>query len=114
DPDEARRQLQSVEQRIAHLEGSLGTAVVVTPPPPPYDQVRFGATVTIREAGGEQTRYRIVGVDETDIERGWVSWCSPLARALLGARVGQRVHVRFPAGAEELEITAIDYEHQHP
>jgi len=84
--------------------------MVVQPLPPPHEQIRFGATVTVRECSGAESRYRIVGVDETDIDRGWVSWLSPIAKALLNARVGQRVRFKFPSGEEELEIVSIDYE----
>ena len=107
---DARGSLPSLDQRILHLQESLHTAVVVPPPAPPHEQVRFGATVTVRERGGEESRYRLVGVDETDIDRGWVSWLSPIARALLNARLGQRVRFKSPAGERELEITGIAYE----
>jgi transcription elongation factor GreB len=72
--------------------------------------VRFGATVTVREPDGSTTRYRIVGVDETDLDRNWVSWLSPVARALLNARLGDRVTLKAPRGAKELEITGIEFE----
>lgn len=62
------------------------------------------------DRSGVETRYRIVGVDETDLDRDWVSWRSPLAKALLNARLGQRVGFQTPAGEQELEITAIAYE----
>jgi transcription elongation factor GreB len=83
----------------------------VTPPAPgASDTVRFGATVTVRENGGVETSYRIVGVDETDLDRNWVSWLTPIARALMNAHVGDRVTFKAPRGAKELEIVAIDYE----
>lgn len=109
DPDR-RRKLSRLDQRIAQIEASLRTAVVTPPPGPGEDrrEVRFGATVTVRRGRGEVT-YRIVGVDETDLDRGWVSFLSPIARALLNARLGERVRFRFPSGEEELEIAAIDY-----
>lgn len=109
DPD-TRRQLQSLDQQIQHLHQTLGTAVVVTPPTPPWEQVRFGATVTVRRSSREETRYRIVGLDETDADRDWVSWLSPIARTLLNARLGERVRFKFPSGEEELEIVRIGYE----
>jgi transcription elongation factor GreB len=110
DSPDARRRLQSLDLQIQHLHQSLGMAVVVTPPSAPWEQVRFGATVTVRSQSSGETRYRIVGVDETDVDRGWVSWLSPIARALLNARLGQRVRFKFPSGEEELEIVHIDYE----
>lgn len=108
DPDH-RRALQLCDQRIAQLQGSMATAEIVEPPLASHDQVRFGATVTVREPDGELTRYKIVGVNEVDLEQGSVSWLSPIARALLNARIGQRVHFRIPAGQHELEIVNITY-----
>jgi transcription elongation factor GreB len=107
---EAKEQLQRVDQRIAHLQQSLRTAEVTPPPDPPHDVVRFGATVRVRDQKGVETRYRIVGVDETDLDRNEVSWLSPIARALLNARLGQKVEFRFPAGKSTLEVVEIGYE----
>jgi transcription elongation factor GreB len=102
--------LKSLDEQIQHLQQSLATAVVVTPPNAPWEQVRFGATVSVRNRKGETTRYRLVGVDETDVDRGWISWRSPIARALLNARLGQHLSFKFPSGEEELEIMSIEYE----
>jgi transcription elongation factor GreB len=100
----------SVRQRIFEIQQSLQSAVVNPPPSPPWEQVLFGATVTVRDQRGGETTYRIVGVDETDMDRGWISWCSPLARALLKARVSDRVRFRAPAGEQNLEIIVVRYE----
>ena len=108
DPD-ARRRLRALDARIRHLNDSLKSAVVVPPPEPRDDRVRFGATVTFRSADGEET-YQIVGVDEADAERGWVSWLSPIAKALLDAPVGSRFRFRLPSGERELEILRVSYE----
>lgn len=102
--------LQKIDLRIAYLDQSLQTAEVVSPPAQPDDKVRFGATVTVRDKTGNETKYRIVGVDETDIDRDWVSWRSPIAKALLNASVGQRVKFQIPAGVQDWEIVAINYE----
>jgi transcription elongation factor GreB len=107
---ESSRRLAQMDQRIAHLQRSILTAEIVPPPALPWDTVRFGATVTVREPGGAETRYRLVGVDETDLDRDWISWLSPIARALLNARLGQRLKFKFPAGEKELEIAGITYE----
>jgi transcription elongation factor GreB len=103
-------EFQALNQRIQQLQESLASAVVVELPTEPPDRVRFGATVTVRERSGEESSYRIVGVDETDIDRGWVSWISPIAKALMNARVGERVHFKSPAREKELEIVSITYE----
>jgi len=108
-PD-TQRQLQNLDRQIQHLRESLDRAVIVPPPPAPWEQVHFGATVTVRDRRSEETRYRLVGVDETDVDRGWVSWLSPIARALNQARLGQRVRFRFPSGEDTLEIIRIEYE----
>jgi transcription elongation factor GreB len=110
DDADVRRRLQSVDERIDHLQQSLGSAVVVNPPAVPDHQVRFGATVTVRNQRGEASSYRIVGVDETDIDRDWVSWLSPIAKALLNARVGQLIRIKLPGGEEQLEIVGVAYE----
>lgn len=107
---DAKDQLPHVEQRIAYLEQALGNAEVVPIPPPPHDVVRFGATVRVRDQRGVETTYRIVGVDEADFERDEVSWFSPIARALLNARLGQRVTFKFPSGAAQLEVREIRYD----
>ena len=107
---EVARKLQSLAQRVLKLQRTLQTAVVTGPPPLEDGVVRFGATVVVRERGSEEALYRIVGVDETDLERNWVSWLSPIAKALLNARVGQRVRLKLPGGEEELEILRVSYE----
>lgn len=110
DENERKQSLQNTDLRIRHLSETIAEAVIVPPPAIADGVVRFGASVTVREPSGSETCYRIVGVDETDLDRDWVSWLSPIARALLGARIGQRVRFRFPAGEKELEIVNIAYE----
>jgi transcription elongation factor GreB len=106
--DDSTRQLRELDSRVQHLQQVLQSAVVVDPPPAADNVVRFGTTVTVREQSGAESTYRIVGVDETDLDRNWVSWLSPIAKALLNARVGQRVRFRFPSGETELEIVSVD------
>jgi transcription elongation factor GreB len=108
--DEARRHFQRVEERIGQLQQSLHSAVVVNPPSAPDNHIRFGATVTMRNPRGEESCYRIVGVGESDVDRDWISWLSPLAKALLDARVGQQVRIKLPDGEEQFEIVRIIYE----
>jgi len=75
----------------------------------PQDRVFFGATVTVSDSTGAERSVSIVGMDEVDPARGRVSWVSPIARALLKARVGDSVMLRTPSGAEELEVVEIRY-----
>lgn len=89
------------------MDDSLRSASVVNPPATPDGRVHFGALVTVREANGSETRYRIVGVDEVDFDRGWVSWLSPIAKALLNRRVGERVKLKTPGGDRNLEVIAV-------
>jgi len=104
---EAKRELAQLDQHIRYLQQSLTTAEVVPATGAPPDQVTFGSRVTVRDTKGEESVYRIVGVDEADFERNEVSWLSPIARALMNARLGQRVPFKFPRGATELEIVRI-------
>lgn len=110
DDIDAKRELQLLDQRIRYLQESLRTADITETTPGPTDVVRFGTTVTVREATSGETRYRIVGVDETDLDRNWVSWLSPLARALMNAKTGDRVQLKAPRGTRELEVVGIEYE----
>jgi transcription elongation factor GreB len=107
---DGKRPLAALDQRIRQIEHSLNTVVVTGPPPALENVVRFGASVTVRNRAGEKTIYRIVGVDETDLDRNWVSWLSPVARALLDARLGDRVPLKLPGGHDELEILAVSNE----
>lgn len=100
----------SNRQRICDIQQKIDSAVVSPPPPLPWDQVLFGASVTVREErGGDIMTYRIVGAHETNFELNWISWVSPLAKALLKARVGDRVRFNAPGGEQNLEITAVSF-----
>ncbi|MEO6004108.1 MAG: GreA/GreB family elongation factor [Opitutus sp.] len=107
DPD-LKRDLQVLDQRIRYLRESLRTATIVDPPGHSDGVARFGSTITVRDTQGELARYRIVGVDETDLEQGCISWLSPLARALVNARNGTSVSFSTPAGPSTLEVVAVD------
>lgn len=109
DPGTGHQHLQPVRQRIRHLQESLRSAAVIPPPPPPWNRVQFGATVTVRDASRNVSSYRIVGADESDADRGWVSLLSPIAKALINQSVGQRVSFTVPDGKQDLEIMDIEY-----
>lgn len=110
DQPEDRERLNSLDQEIHRLRQLIRSAVATPPPPAGEERIRFGAWVTIREAAGAETRYRIVGVDEVDLGRGWISWLSPLSKALLHRRKGESVRLHTPGGEEVLEILAVEYE----
>jgi transcription elongation factor GreB len=103
----AAPRLREVERRIEYLRRMSALMEVVAPAGPDPQKVVFGTVVTVRQAAGTEQAYRIVGVDESDPARGWVSWISPLARALMGKRPGDQARVTLPAGEETLSIVSI-------
>jgi transcription elongation factor GreB len=106
---DGRRKLM-LEQRLQALLVRLEAAEVIDPAAQSRELVRFGATVTVEDEAGAARTYRIVCVDEADPKRGWVSWRSPVARALSGRRAGDTTTLHTPAGDEQLTVTAIDYD----
>ena len=105
-----KKRLREIDWRIRYLMQRLENAEVVDPKrQEQLEQVFFGATVTIAEANGDSAQYRIVGVDEADAAVGAISWLSPLARALMRARIGDLVRFQSPAGLREIEVVAISY-----
>lgn len=92
-------------ERIRELSDHLATAQVVAPED--RDVVGLGAAVTVEDETGERTTYRLVGAIEADPKRGWLSWQTPIANALWGARVGDAVEL--PRGGE-VQIVAITYD----
>jgi transcription elongation factor GreB len=105
-----KRKLREIDRRIRYLSKCLDSAVVVDNSGKAPEQVHFGATVTIRYETGDEREVTIVGVDELDAGDARVSWRSPLARALLTAKLGQTVTVRAPRGPERIEIVAVRYD----
>ena len=98
-----------LERHIRWLHLRIESAIPVSLRDGPRDRVGFGATVEVLESGHRRTRYRIVGEDEADADRGLLSWVSPLARALAGARVGDRITWRRADGEVEVEVAEIDF-----
>jgi transcription elongation factor GreA len=101
-----RQGLLDAELRM--LEDKIARAQVVDVAGTSGDKVVFGATVELRNVGTEEeATYRIVGTDEADLKAGTISYESPLARALIGKRVGDEVQVRTPAGLRTYEIADV-------
>jgi transcription elongation factor GreB len=105
-----KKRLREIDRRLRYLSRSLDSAVVVDNAGKAHDRVFFGATVAYRRESGEEREVTIVGVDELDSGSVRVSWRSPLARALLKARVGDVVTLHTPQGAERLEVLDIRYD----
>jgi len=104
-----KKQLRELDRRIRYLQKRLPTLKVVERPPEGADQVFFGAWVRLEDAGGAEALYRIVGADEFDPRRNWISVDSPMARALLRRRVDDEVSVETPSGRLELVILEVCY-----
>ncbi len=105
-----KRRLREIDRRIRFLAKRLENAEIVDAAKQPRkDQVFFGATVTYADPAGVERTVTIVGVDEVDLAQGKVSWISPIARALRGARVGDEAPLRTPHGLETIEVVAIRY-----
>jgi len=105
-----KKKLREIDRRIRYLSKRLDSLTVVEPAPEQAGKVFFGAWVTVEDEDGEEASYRIVGPDEFDVPAGKISVESPLARALLGKKVGDEALVRRPKGEVELTILEIRYE----
>jgi len=106
-----KRRLREIDRRIRFLTKRIENAEVVDPlRQGNNDQIFFGARVTIAEADGVENTYTIVGVDETDVAQGRISWISPLARALIKAREGDLIRFQSPVGVREIEVLEVRYE----
>ncbi len=105
-----KKRLREIDRRIRFLTQRLDHAVIVEPGAVQHQEVRFGATVEVEDEDGKRKTYTLVGADESEPERGWLSYKSPMGRALMKRRVGDYVVVKRPAGDLELEIVSISYE----
>jgi transcription elongation factor GreB len=105
-----KKRLREIDRRLRFLTKRLDNALVVDPAAQENsDCVYFGATVSVMDQNGDEFTYSIVGLDEAEPGRGRISWVSPLARALIKARLGDSVRFQSPGGPRELEIVAIEY-----
>ena len=104
-----KRRLREIDRRVRFLTQRLSELRVVRHLPEDRATIHFGAWVSVENEAGEARRYRIVGPDEFDLKAGKLSMDSPLARALLGKRQGDRIEVPAPAGEQCYSITGVDY-----
>jgi len=105
-----KKQLREIDRRVRFLSKRLDELTVVDRLPDDREKVFFGAWVTIESEEGAESTYRLVGPDEFDLSRGYLSIDAPMARALLGKRVDDEVGVRTPDGWNHVVITGIRYE----
>ena len=105
-----KRRLREIDRRLAYLGKVMKEARVVDPAQQQArDQVRFGATVELADEDDNRRSLTIVGNDEADATAGRIAWSAPVARALIGARIGDERTVRLPSGEKSYEIVAIRY-----
>lgn len=104
-----KKQLGEIDRRIRYLSKRLDEVKIIDRLPGNREVIRFGAWVRVRSGEAERC-YRIVGADETDADRGWISIDSPVARGLLGKTSGDTVSVDLPEGKQTLHVLAVSYE----
>jgi transcription elongation factor GreB len=109
-----QRRLRQIDRRIHFLRKRIDAAQVIDPEAPRTGRggthVFFGATIRYTDAAGTERVVSIVGADEVDVERSYISWLSPLARALMKSGPGDRVVLHAPAGTQHLQILGVRYE----
>ena len=105
-----KKRLREIDRRLAYLAKTMKLAKIVDPAgQQSRDQVRFGATVELADEDDNGRIVTLVGDDEADATSGRIGWSAPLARALIGARVGDERIVRLPSGEKSYEVMRIDY-----
>ena len=104
-----KKQLREIDRRVQYLSKRLDVIEVVRQKPPVQDRVFFGAIVTLETGQGSEITYRIVGADEIDARKAYISVDSPVSRALLGKSVGDSVNVQLEEGSSEFLILKIKY-----
>ena len=110
DYDAAKEKQAFVEARIAEIQGKLANAEVIDPTVLKSDKVIFGATVTLLDLENDQeVTYQIVGEDEADVKNGRISVFSPMARSMIGKKVGDLIELRSPKGDRELEVVSFKF-----
>jgi transcription elongation factor GreB len=104
-----KRRLREIDRRVRFLSKRLDDVVVVNEAPSDPQRVFFGAYVTVEDDDGEAVTYRIVGPDESDADKKWISMEAPVAKALMTKRLGDEVTVRRPKGDITYTIVKITY-----
>lgn len=106
-----KKRLREIDRRVRFLTRRVENAEVIDPATrEDTEQIFFGATVTVADQEGAEATYAIVGIDEADAGRGYLAWTSPMAHALLRARVGDTVSVQTPGGRRQVDIIDVRYQ----
>ncbi|EAI8629267.1 transcription elongation factor GreA [Campylobacter lari] len=106
----AREKQAFIEGKIAELGDLISRAQIIDPSSYEHDSVKFGSTVVVEDLESEkQSTYTLVGVNEGNLEKGYISISSPIAKAMLGKKEGDDFKVRLPKGESEFEIISIEY-----
>jgi transcription elongation factor GreB len=105
-----KRQLREIDRRVRFLRQRLDGMVIVSQPPSDSSKAFFGAWVTLEDDNGTENEYRIVGPDEFDAGKGYISMDSPLGRALFRKGLDDEVRIEVPGGLKTYVITAVRYE----
>jgi transcription elongation GreA/GreB family factor len=109
DDSEARQKVREIDRDLRYFRAQLERAAVVDTANQPRDEVHFGAIVKIEDDEAKEQEFAIVGDDEADVAAGKISWASPLAKAMIGSRIGDTVVWRRPAGEAQVHIVDVRY-----
>ena len=104
-----KRRLREIDRRLRFLSKRLEEVKIVNEPPTDPRRIFFGGYVTVEDEDGNEKTYRIVGADESDLEKGYISLDSPVARALLGKREGDEVTIKVPKGEVVYTVVGVEY-----
>ena len=109
-----KKRLREIDKKLRYLTGLMKDVEIIDPENIRSDRVEFGATVSLLVDDSEEKKWKIVGVGEADVNEGTISWHSPIAKAILGKKVGDFVVIHRPAGEVEVEVLAIEFKKQNP
>ncbi len=104
-----KKRLREIDRRVRYLSKRLEEVTVVTEPPSNQNRIYFGAYVSLEDDRGEIVSYRLVGPDEIDPKRGYISIDAPLGRALLGKELDSEIRTQTPTGPRDYFVVSIDY-----
>ncbi len=104
-----KKRLREIDRRVRYLSKRLDEMTVVAEVPNDTSKIFFGAWLTLEDDDGQSVKYRLVGPDEIDPARGYISIDAPLGRALLGKKIDSEVEIESPTGRKRYYVLAIDY-----